>query len=94
MTEIVSGPSPPIGLGAPLRITNETAKTLTVEWDPVPGAIGFLPLIDGKQVLADGKRHPSWDGSRTSTKFGRPQDNKPHEYTVAVLMPDFRSVNA
>jgi hypothetical protein len=48
-----------------LRKQSETAKTITLAWDPVPGADGYLFFADGKQVSR------TFDTSRTSARFGK-----------------------
>jgi len=58
---------------------------ITLGWDPVADAAGFIFAIDGNEKLADGKRHFTMDGSRTSVKLAKPTDVLPHTYTVEAL---------
>lgn len=48
-----------------LRKQSETAKTITLAWDPVPGADGYLFFADGRQVSR------TFDTSRTTARFGK-----------------------
>ena len=48
-----------------LRKTSETAKTITLAWDPVAGAEGYLFYADGKAVSR------TFDPSRNSVRFGK-----------------------
>jgi hypothetical protein len=68
-----------------VRVTEETALAITLGWDTVAKAAGFLFAIDGDEHLADGKRHFTMDGTRTAVKLAKPQDGKPHTYTVEAL---------
>jgi hypothetical protein len=68
-----------------LRVTAETDLAVTLGWDAVHGAAGFIFTVDGAEILADGKRHFTIDGGRTSVKIGKPQDGKPHAYGVEAL---------
>jgi hypothetical protein len=62
-----------------LRILSETPTTVTVGWDPVPGAVGYDFYIDAKRVSF------THDGTKTSVKFGKP-DAGLHDYGVESLM--------
>lgn len=62
-----------------LRILTETANSVTVGWDPVPNASGFRFFRDAVPVSS------SFDGSKTSVKFGKPDAN-PHVYEVRALV--------
>jgi len=68
-----------------VRIAADTGLALTLTWDPVPNAEGFIFLLDGSEVLTDGKRHITMDGSKTSVKIAKPQDGKPHLFEVRAL---------
>lgn len=68
-----------------VRKASETDSSVTVEWDPVENANGYLFTIDGSDKLSDGKRHFTFDIARTSVKFAKPQDGKPHAYGVVAL---------
>lgn len=68
-----------------VRVTAETDLAITLGWDLVAKAAGFVYAIDGDEHLADGKRHFTMDGTRTSVKLAKPQDGKPHTYTVEAL---------
>jgi hypothetical protein len=68
-----------------VRVTAETDLAVTLGWDSVHGAAGFIFTVDGAEILADGKRHFTIDGTRTSVKIGKPQDGKPHAYGVEAL---------
>jgi len=57
-----------------LRVINETPKTITFEWDPVPDASGFVFYLDGV------KKSNTDDGSRTMVKF-----RKAETYKVVAL---------
>lgn len=60
----------------PLRKRSETATTITLEWDPVPGAYGYRFFADGHPV--------SWtaDGTVDHVKFAKGAA----EYKVLVLL--------
>lgn len=62
-----------------LRVLTETAKTVTVGWDSVPGAVGYDFYVDGKRVSF------THDGTRTSVKFGKP-DAGQHDYSVRTFI--------
>lgn len=68
-----------------VRKAAETDLAVTLEWDPVPAAKGFIYSIDGDQHLTDGKRHFTFDGSQTSAKISKPTDGKPHTFEVTAL---------
>lgn len=68
-----------------VRKTAESDLAVTLEWDPVPNATGFIYTLDGDQHLIDGKRHFTFDGSTTTVKIGKPQDDKPHTFEVVAL---------
>jgi hypothetical protein len=60
-------------------------KTVSVSWDPQPNVHEYVFTLDGDEHLADGKRHFTFDASRTSATFGLPQDGQPHEPGVEKL---------
>lgn len=68
-----------------VRKTAETALTVSLAWDTVPGARGFIYLIDGSDKLADEKRHFTFDGAKTSVTIAKPPGDGPHSYTVQAL---------
>jgi hypothetical protein len=77
----------PLGLG----ITALTSTVVTLGWTPPSAQAGFVPLLDGADVLTDGKRHPSLSPSANSVRIGRPQDGKQHRYGVRILQADVQS---
>jgi len=68
-----------------VRKTGETDLAVTLAWDPVAGAEGFIYTLDGDERLSDGKRHFTMDGAKTTVKIAKPQDGKPHTYGVVAL---------
>lgn len=64
---------------------NETDKTITVGWTPPAGQEGVVGIIDGSELLADGKRHFSGSKTLSSIKFAKLLDGKEHDYGVNVL---------
>lgn len=61
-----------------LTIVDETPKTITVIWTPVPHALGYEFLVDDKRVSN------TWDPARSSIKFQKP-DGGIHTYSVVAL---------
>lgn len=50
----------------PLAIISQDSTTITLGWTPPPGAAGYRFRKDG------GKWSHTWDGSRSTVKFGKP----------------------
>lgn len=67
-----------------VRLVADGDTTITLGWDPVPGQWGYVPTIDGSEVLTDGRRHIG-RGGLTSVKIGKVRDGEPHRYGVNVL---------
>jgi hypothetical protein len=67
------------------RKVAEDASTVTVGWDEVPGQEGYVPTIDGSDVLTDGKRHPGTSKTQRQVRIGKRQDGQPHRYGAKVL---------
>lgn len=59
-----------------LRVVKETSHTFTLEWDPVPDAVGFV------FTRGDGKRSTTKDGTRTTVQFYKGYS----PYTVIALV--------
>lgn len=74
---------PPNPLG--LHVTAQTSTTVTLKWTPPATQQGYVPTIDGSDLLTDGKRHASVSKSASSVKIGKPRDGKPHTYGVSIL---------
>lgn len=52
-----------------VRKIAESETTITLGWDPVPGAIGFRFTREGQVT-----RSHTWEGSRTQVRFGKGSD--------------------
>lgn len=77
-------PAPsPSGLG--VRITGQTATTVSLAWNPVPKALGYIYEIDGSPHLVDGKRHFTFDATLAHTTLSKPADGKQHTYAVTAI---------
>ena len=62
-------PPPPVCPGMTLALTKvgEDAATVTLAWQPVPGAAGYR----FSSSAVPGKRSHTWDGSRSTVRFAR-----------------------
>lgn len=65
------------------RVVGETDKTVTIEWDRVPGA-GYRFLRDGAHLSH------TWDSTRTRTTFAKTAAS--HVFEVQALIPDVARV--
>lgn len=68
-----------------LKLLQETATTVTIGWDPVPGQEGYIATIDGSQLLTDGKRHVSTSRTDNKTTITKPAGGAQHVYGVIIL---------
>ena len=68
-----------------VRKVSETDTAITVGWTKPAGQWGYVPTIDGSELLTDGKRHVGKSASKTTVKIGKVRDGKPHKYGVVVL---------
>lgn len=68
-----------------LRIRSETSDIIVVEWDVKPGQEGFIPMIDGKETLRDGKRHVGTSQTVDNATIGKLQDGSSHAYGINIL---------
>lgn len=64
----------------------EDATSVTVGWPRTIGQWGYVPMIDGSEILTDGKRHIGKSASKRSVKIGKVRDSKAHRYGVRLLM--------
>jgi hypothetical protein len=69
----------------PLRRISESDQVITLGWDPVPGQVGYVPMIDGSDRLTDGKCHVGYPSAATQVRIGKPQDGQTHTYSVRIL---------
>jgi hypothetical protein len=60
------------------QIVSQTALTITIKWTPLPDC-GYRFSVD--RVV---KSH-TWDETRSSARFSKPQDGLPHEYGVEPI---------
>lgn len=70
-----------------IRTIAEDDKTITLGWDPVAGAEGYIGTLDGSEVLVDGKRHFSLDPKLVQVRMAKLLDGKPHSYGIKLLGP-------
>lgn len=77
--------SPPEPAGFAVSVLAETTTTVTIGWPHQDSQEGYVPLIDGSELLADGKRHASVSKTVSRVKIGRPSDGKAHTYGVRIL---------
>lgn len=68
-----------------VRKITETDTTITLGWDSVPNARGFMGTLDGSDLLADGKRHYSFDPLLSQIKMAKKLDGNNHSYGVIAL---------
>jgi hypothetical protein len=69
-----------------VRLKAEDATTITVAWDRPAGQWGYVPTIDGSEILSDGKRHIGKSSSAAQVKIGKVRDGQPHRYGVVLLV--------
>lgn len=67
------------------RIVSQDATTITLGWTRPAGQWGFVPMIDGSEILTDGKRHIGKSATKTTVRIGKPRDGVKHSYDVVVL---------
>lgn len=71
--------------GLNVRIRSQNQTTVVIEWDLPPWQEGFLPTVDGSEILPDGKRHPNTSQTQNWVKFSKIRDGRQHRYGVNVL---------
>lgn len=72
--------------GLSVRKITEDAVSVTVGWPRQIGQWGYVPTIDGSEILTDGKRHIGKSSTKLSVKIGKRRDGKSHRYGVKLLM--------
>lgn len=68
-----------------VRKVAEDAASITLGWNAVSGQWGYVPMIDGSEILTDGKRHIGKSASKRTVKIGKVHDGKAHRYGVRIL---------
>ena len=72
-----------------VEVSGETDSTITLKWDPPADQYGYVPLIDGSDIMTDGKKHPGLKADQGSVKFTKPKDETNpftvHSYGVRIL---------
>lgn len=68
-----------------VRKVAEDAASITLGWSGISGQWGYVPTIDGSEILTDGKRHIGRSASKRSVKIGKVHDGKVHRYGVRIL---------
>lgn len=68
----------------PVRLVSETATTITLGWDPIPGAAGF------RFTSEKGRISHTWDGSRTTVKFAKGSSWYRVESLSATVVGEYR----
>lgn len=71
--------------GLNVRVQSQNSTTVTVQWDRPDWQEGFLPTVDGSEILPDGKRHPNTSQTQNWVKFSKVRDGQQHRYGVNVL---------
>lgn len=69
-----------------VRKIAEDPTAITIGWPRQIGQWGYVPMIDGSEILTDGKRHIGKSTTKTSVKIGKVRDGKSHKYGVRLLM--------
>jgi hypothetical protein len=72
--------------GLSVRKIAEDAVAVTIGWPRTIGQWGYVPTIDGSEILTDGKRHIGKSATKQSVKIGKRRDGKSHRYGVKLLM--------
>lgn len=71
--------------GLSVRKIAEDAVAITIGWPRTIGQWGYVPTIDGGEILTDGKRHIGKSSTKRSVKIGKRRDGKTHRYGVKLL---------
>lgn len=77
-------PRPTTPAPVPVRLVSETATTITLGWDAVPGADGFRFMSE------KGRVSHTWDGSRTTVKFAKGSSWYRVESLSAEIVGEYR----
>lgn len=81
----VANATPPPTDPLNLRILSQSATVITLGWDVRPDQEGYVAMLDGSELLTDGKRHASVSQTANSLRIGKPRDGKQHAYGVKIL---------
>jgi len=77
--------SKPVMVVGVVRVRAQDVNSITIEWDLDPAQEGYVPTIDGSELLTDGKRHPGTSRTQNWVKIGKKQDGQKHAYGITIL---------
>lgn len=72
-------------MAANVRKVSETSSVITITWDCPTWQEGYVPTIDGSEILTDGKRHAGTSKTINKVTIRKPLDVKSHQYGVNIL---------